>query len=290
MPLTKESVILGINDAKIFPIITDDSAALTYGAALDVPGITNIAVSPSFLSKDLRGDEQVLDEFTKLDFIDWKIENSIMSLDVLAVLLGGEVKSEGTTPNQSQTYKLKGSHKPKYFKLEGKSDYADVGDVHVVLYKCKASSLEYTFAGEDYVKVSAGGKAIATKKTGEIKDLTFNETAKDIVPEVAPAALTVVAFPADLATGVSTAVELTWTFNNELHPASVNAGTVVVANADGSVVEGEIILDATKKVVTFAPKSALDTGDLYIAIATTGIADIYGQRLDDNCVTSFTIA
>lgn len=180
MPLGTESVVLGINDAKIAEITEDSAANLTYDTGIDVPGIKEIKVSPNFAEKKLKGDEKTLDYYTKLEDIDWSFSNAKLSLDVLAVLLGGVVAEGGTTPNITQTYSLSGADTPKYFKLEGKTDYADVGDVHLILYKCKASKVEYTFIEEDYAIVSASGKAIATTHDDAVKDIVFNETATDI--------------------------------------------------------------------------------------------------------------
>jgi hypothetical protein len=290
MPLAKESVILGIDDAKISEITQDDSSALTYGAAVDVPGINSMKLSPSFTEKELRGDEQVLDQYSKLDFIDWSFENSVLSLDALAILIGGSVSASGLTPNQAQTYKLKNTDLPKYFKLEGKADYADVGDVHVVLYKCKASSVEYNLVGEDYAKVSASGKAIGTKNNGDIKDLVFNETAVDITTGSAPGALTVTTSPADGGASVAVDSNITWTFSNAISPSDVSAANFTVTKSDGTAVDGTLSIDSTKKIVSFDPTSNLDASSTYIAIATIGVHDIYGQTLAANAVIDFETA
>lgn len=288
MPLAKESVILGIDDAKMFPLTTDDSTELAYGAAVDIPGVTSLKVTPSFIEKELRGDESILDQYSKLDFIDWAFENSILSLDALAILIGGTVTPSGETPNQTQTYKLNKSHKPGYFKLEGKSDYTDVGDAHVVLYKCKANKVEYSFVGEDYAKVSAGGRAIPTKNNGDIKDLVFNETGVDITAGSAPGALTVTTSPADGGASVAVDSNITWTFSNELRASDVSAANFTVTKNDGTAVAGT--LSYANKVVTFNPTSDLDTSSTYIAIATIGVHDIYGQALAANSVINFATA
>jgi len=178
--LTKESVVLGINDAKIFPITKDDSTSYTYGAAIDVPGIRSLKVTPTFIEKQLKGDETVIDTYAKLEQIDWSIEHGVISLDALATLIGGKVTAGGTTPNQTQTFSLTKSDLPKYFKLEAKCDYADVGDVHFVLYKCKCTSYDVTLQGEEYATITASGKAIPTIKDGKVKDVVFNEKAKEI--------------------------------------------------------------------------------------------------------------
>ena len=242
------------------------------------------------MEKELRGDESVLDSYSKLDFIDWSFENSIMSLDVLAILLGGEVTAGGVTPNRTETYSLKSTDKPKYFKLEGKSDYTDVGDAHVILYKCKANKVEYTFVGEDYAKVSAAGKAIARKYDGAIKDIVFNETATDIVSEAAPGALSVTVVPADAAPNVSVDANIVWTFNNAIRPSDVLDGNFMLVKADGTAVAGALSIGGADKVVTFNPTSDLDSGAVYIAIATAGVHDIYGQTLAANSVINFTTA
>ncbi len=290
MPLATESVILGIDDAKMFPLTVDDSTALTYGEAVDIPGITSLKVTPSFVEKELRGDESILDQYSKLDFIDWAFENSMLSLDALAILIGGDVTSSGETPNQTQTYKLNKSHKPGYFKLEGKSDYTDVGDAHVVLYKCKANKVEYSFVGEDYAKVSAGGRAIPTKNNGDIKDLVFNETGVDITTGSAPGALTVTTSPADGGASVAVDSNITWTFSNAISPSDVSAAKFTVTKADGTAVDGTLSIDSTKKIVSFDPTSNLDASSTYIAIATIGVHDIYGQALAANNVIDFGTA
>jgi hypothetical protein len=290
MPLAKESVILGINDAKMFPLITDDSTELAYGTAVDNPGVTSLKITPSFVEKELRGDESILDQYSKLDFIDWSFENSILSLDALAILIGGTVTPEGTTPNQTQTYKLNKSDKPGYFKLEGKSDYTDVGDVHVVLYKCKANKVEYSFVGEDYAKVSAGGRAIPTKNNGDIKDIVFNETAVDITTGSAPDALTVTTSPADGGASVAVDSNIIWTFSNAISPSDVSAANFTVTKSDGTAVDGTLSIDSTKKIVSFDPTSNLDASSTYIAIATIGVHDIYGQTLAANAVIDFETA
>lgn len=290
MTLAKETVILGVDDAKISPISVDDASALTYDAAIDVPGITSIKLTPNFVEKELRGDETILDQYSKLESIDWSFENSIMSLDVLAILIGGTVTANGVTPNRSQTYKLNKTDKPKYFKLEGKSDYTDMGDAHVVLYKCKASKAEYSFVGEDYAKVSASGKAIGTKYNGDIKDLVFNETAVDITTGSAPGALTVTTSPADGGASVAVDSNITWTFSNAISPSDVSAANFTVTKADGTAVTGTLSIDSTKKIVSFDPTSNLDASSTYIAIATIGVHDIYGQTLAANTVIDFGTA
>ena len=137
-------------------------------------------MSPTFIEKQLPGDESILDIYSRLDKVEWSIEYGIISLDALAVFIGGKVTAAGETPAQTQTYKLNQKDLPGYFKMEAKTDYADVDDVHFMFYKCKCTSFEYTLEGEEYATISASGNAIPTRNNGDVLDIVFNETAQEI--------------------------------------------------------------------------------------------------------------
>lgn len=182
MTLSKQTVILGVDDAKIFELTADNASSLTYGSAIDVPGIQKIDLTPKFTEKGLKGDEKILDYYVHLDLIAWEFHSAKVSLDVLAILEGGTITTSGTTPNQSHTYNVKDTSTPKYFKFEAKANYTagEVGDFHVKLYKCKATSVDVDHTTQDYAIVSARGIAIPTTNNGNIKDYVINETSTAI--------------------------------------------------------------------------------------------------------------
>jgi hypothetical protein len=185
-----QTKILGINDLKLIVIQQDDSAtfrvASTGGAreVIDLPGVQTLSLTPTFVEKELRGDEVVLDKYTKLDSINWSFTNAIMSLTALEALLGGSVS--GTT---NKTFTLTGLDLPKYFVLEGQAEYTDEGDIHVRLYKAKANKVDYELKGEDYAVVNVSGMAIptqcnvwnsVTENGGRVKEITINEVVTPI--------------------------------------------------------------------------------------------------------------
>ena len=174
--VASETKVLGINDAKISKLLTDTSIATTYDVLVDVPGIQSLKVNPKFLEKELKGDEQILDVYSKLVSVDWSFEGAKISLPALAILMGGTVTSDGVTPEGKQTYNVKRTDRPPFFKIEGQSTYTDAGDIHVILHKCKSSKVDYELKGEDYAIVSASGRGIGTTFTGDIKDVIINET------------------------------------------------------------------------------------------------------------------
>lgn len=175
--IATQSIVLGINDLKIAKLTADSGASPTYATSIDVPAVQGFSLTPNFTEKELRGDEAVIDSYTKLDSINFQFTSGKMSLDALAVLLGGTLTAGGTTPAQTQTYSLKSTDVPNFFKIETQSKYAEVGDAHVVLYKCKASKVDYELKGEDYAVVTVSGKAIPATSNSKVKDIVFNETA-----------------------------------------------------------------------------------------------------------------
>ncbi len=182
MTLSKQTIVLGIDDAKIFELTEDSASTLTYGSAVDVPGIQKVDLSPSFTERGLKGDEKIMDYYINLDLIHWAFHSAKISLDVLAILEGGTITTTGTTPSQVHTYTIGSSSTPKYFKLEGKANYSagEVGDFHFKLYKCKANNLEVEYSTQDYAIVSASGLAIPTIYDSKIKEYIINETATSI--------------------------------------------------------------------------------------------------------------
>jgi len=182
MTISKQTIVLGIDDAQIFQLTADSSSALTYGTAIDVPGIQKIEIAPSTTQKELSKDEQVLDYYVKTDYFYWAINSAKISLDVLAILEGGTVTTTGNTPKQVYTYSINESSVPNYFKLEAKANYSAgaVGDFHLKLYKCKANNVDIQYQASDYAIISATGVAIATTHDGRMKDYVINETAAAI--------------------------------------------------------------------------------------------------------------
>jgi len=295
MTLTKETLVLGIDDAKIFKLLTDSSAELSYDGGVDIPGITKLDLEVVVESKKLKGDGKVLDVWVRIESAKWSWENVKIPLDALAILSGGNVTASGATPSQKQKFSLRSSNTPpNYFKLEAKSDYTDAGDVHYIMYKCKVDSLKVSVIGDDYATVSVSGEAIPTENTlGEgILDIDINETAADIVVGgTIPGALTVTLDPLDAATDVVVSSNITWTFNNAIQASDLtDANFFIMKATDGTLVAGTLSIDATQKVVSFDPTANLSASTAYIMICSKNVHDVYGQSLADNSVGNFTTA
>ena len=177
MAIATVSKILGLNDMMISELTADTGAALTYDTGVDIPGVTKLSLNPSYVEKELRGDEALLDTYQRLDAIEFSFEHVKVSLDVLEIITGGSLAASGNTPNQLQTLSITNAHLAKYFKLQGKVVYSDLsgGDMMLVLYKCKGQ-FKIEFQTEEYAVISCSGKAIGTTNNNKIFDLVFRET------------------------------------------------------------------------------------------------------------------
>lgn len=184
MPISHVSKAFAVSDAKIAQMTADPAGGTaTYASVIDVPGIKEVTLSGTVNSKELRGDNALLDARSVLQNLSITVSHAKISLDVLAVLLGGTNADSGTTPNMLATFDLLGADTPNYFKFEATTpaDGADTigGDVHIVLHKCVVSGLpDLGFAEEDYRTV--GFSAVCSPllaTSNKWLSVTLNETA-----------------------------------------------------------------------------------------------------------------
>jgi len=95
----------------------------------------------------------------------------------------------------------------------------------------------------------------------------------------------------DGATGTAVTTNFVWTFNEAIHPNTVNsANFMLIKTSDGSLVAGNLTHSADKTTVTFDPTTDLSATTAYIAIATTNVTDVAGNKLANQETTNFTTA
>jgi hypothetical protein len=91
-------------------------------------------------------------------------------------------------------------------------------------------------------------------------------------------------------TGVATNTQLAATFNKAMNPATLDAGTFLLACPLASPVAGTVSYDANSRVVSFAPLALLPASTLCVATVTTGAQDDLGVPLASDFVWSFETA
>lgn len=129
----------------------------------------------------------------------------------------------------------------------------------------------------DSTKVDANKMAIIEAAlygtVGGDPRLPFPDEIAMIIASEAPSALALLTIvPAD---GAPAAVnsDIVITFNN-----AITKGVIIVATADGDIVEGAESWDATAKIYTFNPTENLATDTDYV-VTIGGVVDVYGQAL-----------
>ncbi|MEU7154114.1 phage tail protein [Streptomyces sp. NPDC045456] len=192
MPISRVTKLYAVEDAKIFPLLSDPAGGTpSYGAGIDVPGIKEMEISGDVEVKELRGDNGLLDSDAAISSVTVKYPHAKLSLDVLVALMTSTVTDSGTTPSQKSRWLMKQGAKPLPYKIEGKTPTSggDLigGDVHFSLFKCVMSSFPgLGFAEEDYRTIENEARCVPLASTGEWVDVVINETATAIATAAAP--------------------------------------------------------------------------------------------------------
>lgn len=180
--------LFAVEDCKIRKVLTDpEGGAATYGPALDVPGIKNVAISGDVNTVQLRGDNRALESDTVITGLTATYDHAKLSMDVLEVLLGGATVSTAETAvgakDSKETFTLGADDVFGEYVLEAKTPrYSDGSDVHIRLGKLKLSSFpELGLTEEDYKTVEGlENTMLPLASTGNWFSIISNEKAADI--------------------------------------------------------------------------------------------------------------
>lgn len=186
MPTTHISKSYGTKHAQIEVLLTDAAgAAPTYGPAIDVPGIKSVTITGDIETKQLRGDNTVLDEDSTLTGIGVSFEGAKLSLDVLAAALSSTVVDSGTGATSAATLSVTNTTRLRPFRFTAQSASADpiAGAVVFTLHKVVLSSFpELGTAEEDYKTAPTEGRAMPILGTGgKWLDVAIMDTAPSTV-------------------------------------------------------------------------------------------------------------
>jgi len=292
MSLTNETKSYSVDDCKVSKMLTDTVAGATYDTAVDLPGIRSIDFGQKFTTKDLRGDNKILAQHSKIEKISVKVENAKIPLAALAVLQGGSVADNGTTPNQTKTLTIKSTDTVPYFKIEAQVLETDIGDLHYIGYKMKVTDISISWKDDDFAIVSFSAEGIGRTYDDNMVDILENETAASIPTSADTTPPTVSSTsPSDGDASTAITANIEWTMSEELQPASVNAGScMLIKVSDGTVIPGAVTLvnNGASTKVTLDPTSSLANSTAYIAVLTTQVRDLAGNALANASVINFT--
>ena len=284
-------ITLDVDDGKLRQILTDPvGGPATVDEWLDIFGISNFTVSPEYTEKELAGDATTIDQYSKIKKLTGSFQCQ-MTFATLEVLLGATAAYTGSSPNETATLTLLSSDLPNYFELDVRSNYrggsdAAGGDFHVRICKAKMTKFTYTMASEEYATLQIDWAGVSRLADNAFMILTENETAVTYTGSPDTTAPTVSSTtPTDGATGQSATVNVVFNFSEAI---VYDVGNYAITKADGTAVTfvGE---KTDSDTVTLNPTGSLDSGGVYIAIAS-GVRDMAGNMLAAPHVINFTIS
>lgn len=96
--------------------------------------------------------------------------------------------------------------------------------------------------------------------------------------------------PVNAATGVVVNTRITATFSEEMSPATITAGSLILNGPNVAFVPGTVTYAAVGAMATFTPAVNLEPGTSYTATVTTGVQDLADNALAINRTWVFTTA
>lgn len=242
-------------------------------------------------------DDQTVDIYTEDGDVELDIENTDVTEDEKALLMGQTMVAGVRTPAPTDV-------KP-YFCVMWKSKKRDGSYKYYKILKVQFKEADEDFetkkekTGPQTDKIS--GTGIGRLSDGLRKRVADSSAASyiagtgsgwfssgDISPDTTPP--TVSTSPADAATGVNVTANIVWTFDKAILPSLVTASNFFVMKADGTAIAGALSIGTNDTVVTFDPTSSMSGSTAHLAIATTNVKDKSGNALAATSVTNFTTA
>jgi hypothetical protein len=169
----------GLRDVKLTPY-SDASGAVLGSTVIDLPNSRTLSFSETEEFEELRGDDRVVTTRGRGAVVEWELEAGGLSLDTWKAMSGGTITDSGTTPNKKRVYRKLGRQNRPWFLAQGQVISDSGGDVHAILYRCRATdSLEGEFSDGEFFLTSGSGQALPLLNdiNDVLYDIVQNETA-----------------------------------------------------------------------------------------------------------------
>ena len=206
----------GLRDIKLTRY-TDASGTVLASESIDLPYAQTLNFSDTEEFTELRGDDKVVAIRGQGATVEWELEAGGMDFRVWEILTGGTVVLTGIAPNRKWTLRKRGTDARPYFRVEGRVLSESGGDIHGVIYRCRANdTVEGEFTDGEFFVTSASGQGLPMldEAFDLLYDIVQNETS--VVTSTTPTANPTLQLPptnlSSAAGGTpATMVALTWT-------------------------------------------------------------------------------
>lgn len=180
------SVPYGLRDIKLTPY-TDASGSTLATTSVDLPIARTLSFSDTESFEELRGDDRVVAQHGNGASVEWEMESGGLPFDAFKVMAGGTIVETGVTPAAKRVFSKKVTDQRPYFKIEGQVISDSGGDVHCIIYRCKATGeLSGEFSDGAFFLTSASGVgigAVGGPNADKLYDFVQNESVTAIATE-----------------------------------------------------------------------------------------------------------
>lgn len=174
----------GLRDIKLTPY-TDAAGTVLGSTSIDLPIARTLSFSDTEDFEELRGDDRLAASHGNGAGVEWDLESGGLPFEAFKLMAGGTITETGTTPSQKKVYSKKVTDQRPYFKIEGQVISDSGGDVHCVIYRCKATGdLSGEFADGSFFLTSASGigtAVVSGADADKLYDFVQNEAITAIV-------------------------------------------------------------------------------------------------------------
>lgn len=170
----------GIRNLVIQPYT--DAAGLILGTSrVKLPVIRSLSFSDTEEFSELRGEDRVVAQHGNGSAVEWELESGGLNFEAFKALAGGTIVESGVSPAQKKVYSKKITDIRPWVMIEGQAISDSGGDLHTILYMCKATGeLSGEFSDGEFFLTAASGVAIAVPSgtnADKLYDFVQNETA-----------------------------------------------------------------------------------------------------------------
>lgn len=170
----------GIRNVVLQPF--SDAAGLTLGTKrVKLPIIRSLSFSDTEEFSELRGEDRVVAQHGNGSAVEWELEAGGLNFEAFQAMGGGTIIESGVSPSQKKVFSKKITDLRPWFRVEGQAISDSGGDLHTILYMCKATGeLSGEFSDGEFYLQAASGVAIAVPSgpdADKLYDFVQNETA-----------------------------------------------------------------------------------------------------------------
>ena len=168
----------GMRDIGLTPFT--DSTLETLGTMVKVPAARTMSWTEAEDFEPLRGNDKTITSRGLGASVEWEMEGGGISLTALKIIIGGTITDTGTTPAQIRKFRKSANDSRPFFKAEGQAISDSGGDVHAILYRCRATGdVEYSFSDGQWFLTQCSGEAFPSQAVATLDalyDIIQNET------------------------------------------------------------------------------------------------------------------